>query len=94
MHTPVFSTRRGRILLSSPFSPLVPSSAHWLQAVADWIGRRSTVIVGCAIFSVGVIFQVASTTVALLGHTDGSSPDTTEKMGHQGPLEQGEQKGV
>ncbi|XP_014561387.1 hypothetical protein COCVIDRAFT_33734 [Bipolaris victoriae FI3] len=35
-------------------------------SVADWIGRRSTVIVGCAIFSVGVIFQVASTTVALL----------------------------
>lgn len=34
--------------------------------MADWIGRRSTVIVGCAIFSVGVMFQVASTTVALL----------------------------
>ncbi|KAJ6196178.1 hypothetical protein J3E72DRAFT_421278 [Bipolaris maydis] len=28
------------------------------------------------------------------GHTYGSSQDTTEKMGHQGPLEQGEQKGV
>jgi MFS family permease len=34
--------------------------------VADWIGRRSTVIAGCAIFSLGVILQVASTTVALL----------------------------
>lgn len=33
---------------------------------ADWIGRRSTIIVGCCIFSVGVILQVASTTVALL----------------------------
>lgn len=34
--------------------------------MADWIGRRSTVIAGCAIFSVGVALQVASTAVALL----------------------------
>jgi sugar porter (SP) family MFS transporter len=33
---------------------------------ADWIGRRSTVILGCAVFSVGVAMQVASTSVSLL----------------------------
>ncbi|KAF1835653.1 general substrate transporter [Decorospora gaudefroyi] len=35
-------------------------------SVADWVGRRSTIIAGCTIFSAGVILQVASTTVALL----------------------------
>ncbi|KAF2274055.1 general substrate transporter [Westerdykella ornata] len=34
--------------------------------LADWIGRRSTIIAGCAVFCAGVILQVASTTVALL----------------------------
>lgn len=34
--------------------------------VADFIGRRSTVIIGCFIFIVGVILQTASTTLALL----------------------------
>lgn len=34
--------------------------------VADFIGRRVTIIVGCIIFVVGVILQVASTTVPLL----------------------------
>lgn len=29
---------------------------------ADWIGRRSTVIVGCGIFTVGVVLQTASST--------------------------------
>lgn len=29
---------------------------------ADWIGRRSTVIVGCGIFTIGVILQTASST--------------------------------
>jgi sugar porter (SP) family MFS transporter len=33
---------------------------------ADWIGRRSTVILGCVVFSIGVALQVASTSVALL----------------------------
>lgn len=33
---------------------------------ADWIGRRSTIILGCGVFSVGVALQVASTSVALL----------------------------
>jgi len=35
-------------------------------SMADWIGRRSTIIAGCAIFSLGVVLQVASTTVGLL----------------------------
>jgi SP family sugar:H+ symporter-like MFS transporter len=35
-------------------------------ALADWIGRRTTIIIGCGIFSVGVILQVASTSVALI----------------------------
>jgi sugar porter (SP) family MFS transporter len=35
-------------------------------SVADWIGRRSTIIIGCIIFSVGVILQVAASSVALL----------------------------
>ncbi|GAM83807.1 hypothetical protein ANO11243_017970 [Dothideomycetidae sp. 11243] len=34
--------------------------------VADFIGRRVTIIVGCIIFVIGVILQVASTTVPLL----------------------------
>jgi MFS family permease len=35
-------------------------------AIADWIGRRSTIILGSAIFAVGVAMQVASTSVGLL----------------------------
>ncbi|GME76450.1 unnamed protein product [Ambrosiozyma monospora] len=34
--------------------------------LADFIGRRSTIISGCSIFIVGVIFQIASTTVAMI----------------------------
>lgn len=34
--------------------------------MADWIGRRSTIITGCIIFSLGVILQVASSSVGLL----------------------------
>ena len=33
---------------------------------ADWIGRRTTIILGCLIFSVGVALQVASTTIGVL----------------------------
>ncbi|KAH0394248.1 hypothetical protein KCU89_g11563, partial [Aureobasidium melanogenum] len=29
-------------------------------ALADWIGRRTTIIAGCGVFAVGVILQVAS----------------------------------
>lgn len=35
-------------------------------SLADWIGRRATIISGCGVFSLGVIFQVASTRVAML----------------------------
>ncbi|KAF2124278.1 general substrate transporter [Dothidotthia symphoricarpi CBS 119687] len=41
-------------------------SALFAGSLADWIGRRSTIISGCDIFSLGVIFQVASTTVPVL----------------------------
>ena len=34
--------------------------------LADWIGRRLSIIIACAIFSVGVALQVASTEVGLL----------------------------
>ncbi|MCJ1262745.1 hypothetical protein MMC22_002615 [Lobaria immixta] len=34
--------------------------------VADFIGRRTTVIIGCLIFIVGVVLQTASTALALL----------------------------
>ncbi|KAF2732347.1 general substrate transporter [Polyplosphaeria fusca] len=34
--------------------------------IADWIGRRTTIIAGCIVFSLGVALQFASTTVALL----------------------------
>jgi MFS family permease len=40
--------------------------ALFAGSLADWIGRRSTIIAGCGIFSIGVILQVASTTVSLL----------------------------
>lgn len=33
---------------------------------ADWIGRRSTIIMGCGIFAVGVVLQMASSEIALL----------------------------
>jgi MFS family permease len=35
-------------------------------SLADWIGRRLSIIIACGIFSVGVALQVASTTVGLL----------------------------
>jgi sugar porter (SP) family MFS transporter len=34
--------------------------------IADFIGRRSTIIIACLVFLVGVILQTASTTIALL----------------------------
>ncbi|KAI9738592.1 MAG: hypothetical protein M1834_008096 [Cirrosporium novae-zelandiae] len=40
--------------------------ALFAGSIADWIGRRSTIISGCGIFIVGVVLQVASTTVGLL----------------------------
>jgi sugar porter (SP) family MFS transporter len=40
--------------------------ALFAGSLADWIGRRPTIIAGCMVFSTGVILQVASTTVNLL----------------------------
>ncbi|KAF2152221.1 monosaccharide transporter [Myriangium duriaei CBS 260.36] len=34
--------------------------------IADWIGRRTTIITGCCIFSVGVVLQVAAVGYGLL----------------------------
>ncbi|KAL2352556.1 general substrate transporter [Cryomyces antarcticus] len=34
--------------------------------IADFIGRRTTVIIGCVVFIIGVILQTASTTIGLL----------------------------
>ncbi|KAL4981298.1 general substrate transporter [Aspergillus falconensis] len=34
--------------------------------IADWYGRRTTIIYGCGVFSIGVVFQTASTTVPML----------------------------
>ncbi|PLB49317.1 putative MFS monosaccharide transporter [Aspergillus steynii IBT 23096] len=34
--------------------------------LADWFGRRTTIITGCGIFIVGVVLQTASSSVALL----------------------------
>lgn len=34
--------------------------------IADWIGRRFSIMIACVIFSIGVILQVASTAIPLL----------------------------
>ncbi|KAL1799551.1 hypothetical protein ACET3X_003588 [Alternaria dauci] len=34
-------------------------------SVADWIGRRATIITGCAIFSLGVVLQVAASSFCI-----------------------------
>lgn len=35
-------------------------------ALADWFGRRSTIIAGCGVFTVGVVVQLAHSSVAAL----------------------------
>lgn len=57
---------RTQSLITSILSAGTFFGALFAGSAADWIGRRTTVIVGCVIFSVGVIFQVASTTVSML----------------------------
>jgi MFS family permease len=34
--------------------------------LADWIGRRTTIITDCVVFAIGVIIQLASSTIAVL----------------------------
>lgn len=40
--------------------------ALFAGSLADWLGRRATIISGCGVFSVGVVLQVASSTVSVL----------------------------
>jgi sugar porter (SP) family MFS transporter len=40
--------------------------ALFAGSLADWLGRRSVIILGCFVFTIGVILQVASTTIGLL----------------------------
>ncbi|KAJ8115758.1 hypothetical protein OPT61_g2655 [Boeremia exigua] len=40
--------------------------ALFAGSLADWLGRRMTIISGCGVFTVGVALQVASTAVPLL----------------------------
>ncbi|KAH8712010.1 general substrate transporter [Phaeosphaeriaceae sp. PMI808] len=40
--------------------------ALFAGSLADWFGRRATIIAGCFVFSVGVVLQVASTSVSML----------------------------
>ncbi|KAF2786002.1 general substrate transporter [Melanomma pulvis-pyrius CBS 109.77] len=53
-------------LITSILSAGTFFGALFAGSLADWIGRRSTIIAGCGVFSVGVAMQVASTTIALL----------------------------
>ncbi|KAF2807295.1 general substrate transporter [Mytilinidion resinicola] len=53
-------------LITSILSAGTFFGALFAGSLADWIGRRTTIIAGCGVFSVGVILQVASTTVSLL----------------------------
>lgn len=34
--------------------------------LADWFGRRTTIILGCVVFTVGVILQIASSTLGMI----------------------------
>lgn len=34
--------------------------------LSDWFGRRTTIIAGCFVFAVGVVLQIASSSIALL----------------------------
>lgn len=34
--------------------------------LSDWFGRRTTIITGCFIFAIGVVIQIASSTIAVL----------------------------
>jgi sugar porter (SP) family MFS transporter len=53
-------------LITSILSAGTFFGALFAGSLADWIGRRSTIMAGCAVFAVGVAMQVASTTIALL----------------------------
>ncbi|KAF4312231.1 Sugar/inositol transporter [Botryosphaeria dothidea] len=53
-------------LITSILSAGTFFGALFAGSLADWIGRRTTVVAGCGVFAVGVILQVASAAVNLL----------------------------
>jgi len=53
-------------LITSILSAGTFFGALFAGALADWLGRRATVISGCGVFIVGVILQVSSTALGLL----------------------------
>ena len=53
-------------LITSILSAGTFFGALFSGSLADWIGRRLTIITGCITFIVGVVLQVASTSVPLL----------------------------
>ncbi|KAF2868116.1 general substrate transporter [Massariosphaeria phaeospora] len=61
----LYATRE-KSLITSILSAGTFFGALFAGSLADWVGRRATIIAGCAVFSLGVVLQVAATTVALL----------------------------
>ncbi|PVH88092.1 general substrate transporter [Cadophora sp. DSE1049] len=53
-------------LITSILSAGIFFSALIAGDLADWIGRRTTIISGCAVFIIGVILQTASTSLGVL----------------------------
>jgi sugar porter (SP) family MFS transporter len=53
-------------LITSILSAGTFFGALFAGSLADWIGRRTTIILGCIVFSLGVVLQVSSTAVGLL----------------------------
>lgn len=53
-------------LITSILSAGTFFGALFAGSLADWIGRRSTVIAGCGVFMLGVICQIASSSLGLL----------------------------
>ncbi|CAI9629039.1 unnamed protein product [Alternaria burnsii] len=61
-------------------------------SIADWIGRRATIITGCAIFSLGVVLQVAASsfciTIGLLlaSVVDNRTKDRMDSSAYRTPI--------
>ncbi|EOD43325.1 monosaccharide transporter [Neofusicoccum parvum] len=53
-------------LITSILSAGTFFGALFAGSLADWMGRRTTIVAGCGVFMVGVALQVASTFVGLL----------------------------
>ncbi|GAB7354169.1 hypothetical protein MBLNU459_g4723t1 [Dothideomycetes sp. NU459] len=69
-----YDASAGAYSLSSSHKSLIVSilsagtffGAIFSGSLADWLGRRTTIIMGCGVFTVGVILQMASSGLALL----------------------------